>query len=304
MPTCACVSAQFEFARRRDVDTLALVARQDDNPLARIHAIWGLGQIVRAGASLPLALTESLRSEDPEVRAQAARVLGDVRASATARVAAAAAQDTAARPRFFAAEALGRIRYAAAVQPIVQMLADNDDRDVYLRHAGSYALASIGDVRLSWRLAQHSSRAVRLAAVVALRRLRDPGVARFLADGDELVVTEAARAINDEGGIEAALPALARLLDDTRFTGEPLLRRAISANSRLGTTEAADRLAAFAARTTSPRAMSTEALAALSRVGDAVGIRPGGWLAAWRLRRRAVPWRQGEASDEAGPVKK
>ena len=96
-------------------------------------------------------------------------------------------------------------------------------------------------------LAQHESAAVRLAAVIALRRMRHAGVARFLSDADERIVTDAARAINDDGGIEAALPALAAVLKETRFKSEPLLRRAISANLRVGSNEAAERVAAFAA---------------------------------------------------------
>ena len=88
---------------------------------------------------------------------------------------------------------------------------------------------------------------MRLAAVIALRRMRHAGVARFLSDADERIVTDAARAINDDGGIEAALPALAAVLKETRFKSEPLLRRAISANLRVGSNEAAERVAAFAA---------------------------------------------------------
>ena len=65
------------------------------------------------------------------------------------------------------------------------------------------------------------------------------------------------------GSIEAALPALARALDERRFTSEPLLRRAINANLRLGTNEAAARVAAFAADGSRPAAMRTEAAAAL-----------------------------------------
>ena len=145
--------------------------------------------------------------------------------------------------------------YTPAVQPIVQMLAANDDADVYLRHAGSAALASIGDANSVAALSSHASRAVRLAAVVALRRMRDASVARFLNDPDELVVVEAARAINDDGGIGAALPALARLLETTRSTNEALLRRAINANLRLGTSAAADRLTAFANSAVPPRAI-------------------------------------------------
>src|SRR5690625_8053561 len=53
--------------------------------------------------------------------------------------------DEHARVRYFAAEALGRIGYQEAVQPIVEMLEANNDEDVYLRHGGAIALARIGD---------------------------------------------------------------------------------------------------------------------------------------------------------------
>ena len=67
--------------------------------------------------------------------------------------------------------------------------------------------------------------------------MKDPSVAEFLKDADEYIVTEAARAINDDYSIEAALPALAMILKEKRFTGEPLLRRAINANLRVGKAE-------------------------------------------------------------------
>jgi len=256
--------AQFELVRRRDTHTLLSIAREDTQQLARIHALWGLGQLARIDDAQGGALADFLRDSDPEIRAQAAKVLGDASVAGAAGSLIPLLGDTAARPRFFAAEALGRIGYRPAMQPIVQMIAENDNRDVYLRHAGSAALASIGDVPAIVSLAQHPSRAVRLAAVVALRRLRASGVAAFLTDTDESVVIEAARAINDEGGIVVAVPALAQVLDSTRFSSEALLRRAISANLRLGTSEAANRLAAFAARPSSSRAMSDEAMSALS----------------------------------------
>jgi hypothetical protein len=139
------------------------------------------------------------------------------------------------------------------------MLVDNDDRDANLRHAGSQALSRTGDPGSIAALSSQPSRAVRLAAVVALRRLRHPDVARFLADADELVATEAARAINDDGGIDGAMTALARALEDRRFTNEPFLRRAINANLRVRTSEALGRLTAFAGDPSRPTAMRAEA---------------------------------------------
>ena len=83
---------------------------------------------------------------------------------------------------------------------------------------------------------------MRLAAIVALRRMRIPASRAFLADQDEFVVTEAARAINDDGGIVGALPALAAVLDGPSRS-EPLVRRAINANLRVGHGRAARRVA-------------------------------------------------------------
>src|SRR5690606_11621891 len=172
-------------------------------------------------------------------------------------------RDPSPRARFFAAEALGRIGHAPAVQPLIPMLVENDDRDVYLRHAGATALARIGQTEPLVALTEHPSRAARIAAVVALRRMRDAGVANFLADEDEFVVTEAARAINDDGGIADATGALAELLEQERFRGEPLLRRVINANLLLGSREATHRVAAYAARESAPEGMRVEAIATL-----------------------------------------
>jgi quinoprotein glucose dehydrogenase len=256
--------AQFELVRRRDTFTLSSALRGDVQTLGRIHAVWGLGQLVRSGDAAAGVLEPFLRNGDAEIRAQTAKVLGDAKAASAASSLVPLLSDTAPRVRFFAAEALGRLAYKPAFPSIVQMLAADADTDVYLRHAGSAALASIGDGAAVAALAQHASRGVRLSAVVALRRMRDAGVARFLDDPDELVVVEAARAINDDGGIAGALPALARLLDTTRSTNEALLRRAISANLRLGTAAAAERLATFANSAAPPRAMATEAASALA----------------------------------------
>ena len=263
---------QFELVRRKDDATLLAVARtagtatstagrRDD--LARLHALWGLGQMARGDARQAAALVPFLTDSDAEVRAQAAKLLGDARYQAAATSLVAALRDQAPRVRFFAAEALARIGDSAgATAALVTMLAENDDQDVYLRHAGALALSRMSAASLAG-LEQHQSRAVRLAAVVALRRMRSATVAQYLGDADELVVAEAARAINDDGGIAGALPALARVLDQARFTSEPLLRRAISANSRVGTAECANRIEMFAARPGGVEALRVEAVAAL-----------------------------------------
>jgi putative heme-binding domain-containing protein len=93
--------------------------------------------------------------------------------------------------------------------------------------------------------------------------LQDAGVARFLDDADPLVVAEAATAINDEGGIAAALPALARVLERPNVSAERVVRRAISANLRAGDAAAVARVAAYARRSDAPEPLRAEAISAL-----------------------------------------
>ena len=268
--------AQFELVRRGDVQTLLAATapgdrgpRSDKDPaqkLARIHGVWGIAQLARTrkdGAKHAALLTPLLTDSDAEIRAQAAKMIGDIRYAPAAPGLIPLLADSAPRARFFAAEALGRIAYKPAAAPIVAMLAANDDKDVYLRHAGSLGLSRIGDTSALAALSQHPSRGVRIAALIALRRLRSPEVARFVADSDDLIVQEAARAINDDGSIETALPALARVVEEKRFTSEPLLRRAISANLKVGSAEAVARLEAFAGDSTRQQGMRVEAVAAM-----------------------------------------
>lgn len=263
------MKAQFELADREDAETLLGAVQQTDHQLARLHGLWGLGQIAR-GTDLAAAapMVTFLNDSDAEVRAQTAKVLGDIRYAAAAdALLPLLADTTAGRVPFFAAEALGRLGHTPAVQPIIDMLAVNNDEDVYLRQAGAIALARIGEADALVALEDHPSRAVRLAAVVALRRMQHPGVARFLDDADEYIVTDAARAINDDSSIEAAMPELAALLGQTPFDNEPLLRRVINANLRVGGPDAAARLAAFAG-TDAPSPLCAEALATLGSWPD------------------------------------
>ena len=172
--------------------------------------------------------------------------------------------DSYPRARFFAAEALGRIAFQDAFSPIVDMLEENNEEDVYLRHAGSLALARIGDAQSLTALSDHPSKAVRIAAVVALRRMEDPGIAAFLQDEDEYIVAEAARAINDDFSIEEALPRLAEVLNRDGLRSEPLLRRAINANLRVGTEEALKNLVEYISKADAPVSMRREAILTLS----------------------------------------
>lgn len=256
--------AQLALAARDDQASLLEVAQNSDHQLARIHALWGIGQLTRQDPSRAAVLLPLLSDTDPEIRAQVAKVLGDVAFADARPDLLPLLTDDSARVQFFAAQALGRIGNPQDQSAVIAMLETNDDEDVYLRQAGAIALARMGDAETLGNLETHASEAVRIAAVVALKRLQSPELARFLDDASEFVVTNAARGISDDHYVDAALPALAELLATTEFTNEPLLRRLINANLYVGGDASVERLLGFAQRDDIDGVLRAEALHTLS----------------------------------------
>jgi quinoprotein glucose dehydrogenase len=257
--------AQFELVNRgkKGFPQLTKAIDQTQSQLARIHGIWGVGQLTRQDKAYASALMPLLKDKDSEIVAQAAKMLGDARIAEVGNDLIPLLKNTNPRVRFYAAEALGRVAYADAVAPLLEMIAANNDEDVYLRHAGVVALAKIGKVEPIAALANNPSKALRTAAVLVLRRLKNENVALFLNDKDEYIVAEAARAINDDLSIVGALPALAATLKETRFTSEVIVRRAINAALRVGGDKELQLLLDFARRTDLKEDIKAEALAAL-----------------------------------------
>ncbi|WP_421826635.1 DUF7133 domain-containing protein [Larkinella sp.] len=257
--------SQFELVKRgaKGAVVLQKAVAQTGNQLARIHGIWGLGQLERQDKSYTTSLLPLLKDADLEIVAQTAKVLGDAAAPEAGPLLIPLLTSQNPHVKFFGAQALGRIKYQPAVEPLLDLIKANNDEDVYLRHAAVLALSRIGQVEPMVALASNPNKSLRLAAVLVLRRLSSEKVALFLQDKDEYIATEAARAINDDLSIEKALPALAATLKETRFTSEPLLRRAINAALRVGTDEQLNTLIAFAKRKDVDKELRAEALATL-----------------------------------------
>ncbi len=156
------------------------------------------------------------------------------------------------------------------LEPLFRALLDNADRDVYHRHAIVQGLiASMGtgiptEIQLlinqiptkvkpseiveTWKKMgkQYDAPPVRLGLLLMMRKLQSNLIADYLIDSENRIVAEAARAIHDDNMMES-MPALAALLDKPGLP-EAVAFRAISANLKLGTPEAAVRVANFAAR--------------------------------------------------------
>ena len=272
--------AQFELAKRSEegMEVFSAVLAQKDSQLARIHAIWGISQLAREDPKRAEILLPYLKDNDVEIVAQSAKWLGDLKFINAAKYILPLLTSDVERVQFFAAEALGKMKYEGAFEDMVTLLQENDNEDLYIRHAASLALSRVGKPSAIADLASHSSDAVRLGAVIALRRLRDEGIVAFLNDKSEYIIAEAARAINDDFSIEAAIPALGKLLVTGDYTSEPLLRRAISANLRWGSEEAFNNLLTYANQAKDPEAMRVEAIAALSTwTSPSVLDRVDGW---------------------------
>jgi putative membrane-bound dehydrogenase-like protein len=258
--------SQFELAKRGEagLSIFKMISTSKAPQLARIHSLWGMAQMARNNAQIAQNLPAFLDDQDPELIAQAAKMIGDLRSKGVGDKLISLLKHESLRIQFFAAEALGRTGDETGFQPVLDMLIANDDKDAWLRHAGILALASMDQADQLIGLKNHESRPARIAAVVALRRMKHSGVSEFLKDTDEYIVTEAARAINDDFSIPEALPALANLLNDTPFENEPLIRRAINANLRLGQSEHLQNVVRYVMNSDAPEILRAEAIATLS----------------------------------------
>ncbi len=264
------------------LEKLLAVARKPGGLIGRIHALWTLGVMARTTPVLLTELSAFLQDAEPELRAQAAHLLGEARHAPSAPLLLPLLAEPQPRVQMMAALALSRMGDPAAVGPLFTLVQSNDDRDPVLRHAAVMGLAACAKAgELVALTKDHAATAVRLAAVLALRQLEAPEIASFLSDAAPQIATEAARAIYDRQ-ITPAFPALALMLERTTWAdgwaNEGLLRRAIEANVRLGTAEHAERIAQLAtlpkeaALPDEARLMAFEALQRWDAPGDREGV--------------------------------
>jgi len=257
------LAAQFELAKRKEIDVFKSVLYGQGQQLAKIHAIWGLGQLARQQKKAGADLIPFLSSEEHEIRAQTARVLGDARYKKAADDLLTLLDSRSPRVVYYAAEALGKLGDQRAFEPLTRLIISTGDKDPHLRHGLVYALSRLNMENEIVALSSHPSAQLRIGAVVALRYMRSPGLREFLGDSDSLVVMEAARAINDDLSVPEALPDLAESLSFQVMTNEIFVRRAINANLRIGDAASAQRLADYADNQQAPPAMREDAIWAL-----------------------------------------
>lgn len=274
------LESQWELARRNERDAVISVALdQEASANSRLHAVWACDQIARhdeSGAdrksilsSIRTLLSDAAEADNKlsaDFKSSILKLLGERGDRAAAGLVQQHLTDRSDRVKYFAAVALSDLQHKAAFDDIVNLLESANNEDPALRHAGIMYLSKTSSAKTIASLAKHENAAVRRAAVVALRRLGSDSIADFLTDKDDHVVAEAARAIHDLP-IRIAMKPLAMMLENLNSESE-LTRRVINTNYRLGTEEAAKRLASFASRSSVAESMRIEALQALADWND------------------------------------
>jgi hypothetical protein len=239
-------AAQDELAARKATDLLTRAALDEKAPqLARIHALWGLTQLKHWEREVVEKLSQS---SDDELQAQLARYVGDVAGEANWAVS--LLNHRSPRVKMLAAISSGKLKASTATPGLLAMLQDAANAVPVLREAGVVGLMGSAAPAELQQLSSHSSEAVRIAAVVALRRL---GAAKellsFLNDSSPQVMSDAVLAIYDAADTQTfekhpqALAAIAQKL--VPASPAPINMRALAANRRLGTREAVSRITAF-----------------------------------------------------------
>ncbi len=276
--------AQISLTRKSDAVASFKKATESKELLQRIHGIWGLGIVARRGsvpsptgkfATIPTeslrqsaftVLIELLQDPDPEIRTQTLRAISDTPFSGEALPLGTLLDDPSPRVRFAAGIAIGKLKAIGHYSAVLNFIKKNNNRDLYLRHAGIYALEHIvKDHYQLGALSSFDSPAVRLAAVVALRRLKSEEIARFINDPDPSVQDEVIRAVCDLD-MQNIRPLAAALLDntDSRKWAPMILRRLVNNSYRLGTDENASRILKLIANTSVPSEVKEEALRLLA----------------------------------------
>jgi quinoprotein glucose dehydrogenase len=262
--------SQFELVSRGEYSTLRKVAEdKNTNQLGRIHALWGIGQLGRLAKSKNLRFDQSfigklLADDDAQVLCAAAGVAGDVGADPA--LLAKLLSHENLRVRYAAGMALSKIGSNGELVSVKKMLDENANQDPMVRHAGIMALQGIfqrDNAPATGAVAKlvTDSPEIQIALVVAMRKSlqsnlnnkfghREAAInvlKELLAVEDVSVVLEAARAVHDLPVLEA-MDSLAELGEniDNFAESDPLVRRIINANFRLGTQANAKRLSEIA----------------------------------------------------------
>jgi putative membrane-bound dehydrogenase-like protein len=184
---------------RGSKDILASVLHEDTDIRARLQALWAAAKLEQPTAAE--LVVSALGDSAPEVRGEAARLLGAMLPAEPARrdesrLLALATKDASPYPRL---QAVAQLRTEPSLQAIVPVLADNDP---FLAGAALEALGRPGHTGLLLTHADATNPKVRLGVLLALRRAGEAGgrgtLPKYLEDPDPGIRRAAIQWVGEE----------------------------------------------------------------------------------------------------------
>jgi putative membrane-bound dehydrogenase-like protein len=155
----------------------AALANPKADPVARRHLVWALDGIAGGSPEATLPLLEVLKAPVADLRAQAARALGERSVPIAVEPLLALLKDPEPTVRLQAVIALGRIGDAAAVPALLPPLADPD---AFLAFSARVALRRIGDWGAAARGLGSDDPKVRAGVLAAMEQVYDPSAVAAL----------------------------------------------------------------------------------------------------------------------------
>ena len=119
------LEAQFELVRQKvNPEYLFQVASAENKEgYQQLHATWGLGQLAPQNREAAGYLLELIQASNPEVRAQAAKLIGDHKLEAGYADLIAALDDNSDRVKYFAGISLGKLGNKKAADALLGLFA-------------------------------------------------------------------------------------------------------------------------------------------------------------------------------------
>jgi putative membrane-bound dehydrogenase-like protein len=173
--------AQHALVKQGNAAIPAVTAALNDgevDPVARRHLVWALDALAGGTPEATFPLLDALKSPSADVRAQAARALGERGVPIAVEPLADRLKDPDPAVRLQAVVALGRVGDPSAVAALTPLVADPDP---YLAHSARTALRRIGDWKAAAAGLDAADPKVRAGVLLALEMIHDVDAASALA---------------------------------------------------------------------------------------------------------------------------
>lgn len=191
------LGAQFELVRRGkgSLEVLERVLNSSSQDLARLHAAYGLGTLMRRHRVEPAPLLQGLQDSHPHVRAVSALMLGEAQIKVSSNKLVALLNDSHSRVRQSAVMAIGRIADQNSLKILMAKVDQTQAFNPYVRSSMSLSLQRLKAQEELAAWISSSNKTSRLMALLVYTRSQDPRVKHFLKDADPSLVNEAIRSI-------------------------------------------------------------------------------------------------------------